>query len=84
MIYIFKRTKRLKSNGKMSTTESVMVKVTAVYRNINKYKQYPSTVRIEVLDNDKDLIYYYDADANIEEIYNAHGDLVDDKLEMGR
>ena len=84
MGYTFRRTKKLESNGKLLVTESPLKRFTAVYNNVRKYKNYPSTTRIEVLDGEDDLIYFYDPEAGIEEIYNANGELTDNILEMGK
>ena len=84
MGYTFRRTKKLESNGKLLTTESALKRFTAVYNNVNKYKKIPATVSIEVLDGEGDLIYLYDPEAGIEEIYRANGEPTNNILEMGR
>lgn len=84
MGYVFRRTKKMESNGKLLTTESVLKRFTAVYNNVRKYKSYPATTCIEVLDDAGDLIYLYDPNEGIEEIYKANGELTSNILEMGK
>lgn len=85
-MYVLKRL--IKTNmGKLKPEEHPLVRFMTVVRDIIKYKNlnnWPSTVRIEVIDGDGDLIYYYDVATGLEEIYRNDGSLTNKLEEMGK
>ncbi len=85
-MYVLKRL--IKTNtGKFKPEEHPLVRLMTVIRDIIKYKNlsnWPSTTRIEVIDGDGDLIYYYDVATGLEEIYRADGSPTRKLEEMGK
>lgn len=82
---IFRRI-RNRTTAKPHTKQSNFKSLSTVIRNIVKYRnlvQYPETLRLEVLDDEGDLMYYFDAKTNTEEIYRADGSITSTLMKMG-